>query len=288
MRTWLLSASGWTRCWADLWLKRGWEHSVTVNGALSLSTLTLVDGWAYLMPNTAAAWNAGCDELVRLGYARPTITAPDGAYRTLARQEYWKKFWSDRGQPLNAATVGTSGHGWATDVDIFNVGLWPHDVLERVFGKYGFTFNFSPEPWHMHHNGLAVAGLNITPIAEQEEVEEEDDMFKPKLIKRTEGTAEWSLCAPFLVGPDIQQGYIVTDSEATATAWARLYDRGIGNETKGNRAEYVEMQKQAREIRKQWLAAEPTPASTTGGATKADIQAAVLAAMKAAFAAAAK
>lgn len=139
---------------------------MAANGKLDPSTLTKVDGWAYLTHNAAAAWERGCDDIVALGYPRPTITVPDGAYRTMEGQQYWKAFWATRGLPNNAATPGYSGHGWATDVDIWNVAKFPHAVLVEVFGKYGFTFNVASESWHMHHNGMAVATLSATPITE--------------------------------------------------------------------------------------------------------------------------
>src|SRR5690606_23395235 len=91
------------------------------NGQLDTRTLTRVDGWALLAPATAASWAAACNEMVALGYPRPTITAPDGAYRDLAGQRYWKAYWTARGLPGNAATPGHSNHGWGTAVDLYNV-----------------------------------------------------------------------------------------------------------------------------------------------------------------------
>ena len=140
------------------------------NGRLDRSTLTQVDGWAYLEPTTARGWVAACDELVKLGHPRPTITKPDGAYRDYAGQVRMKTYWTAQGKPLNAATPGTSNHGWGTCVDIYENWRWPRAVLVAVMRKHGFVFDFSPEPWHAHRTGVnpadttTTAALNPTPI----------------------------------------------------------------------------------------------------------------------------
>jgi len=137
---------------------------MAANGRLDTASLTKVDGWAFLERRTANAWNAFCAEMVSLGYARPSITAPDGAYRPYDQQVYWKKYWTDRGLPGNAATPGYSIHGLGQCVDIWNVGQYPRAVIVRVAAKYGFTFNVKSELWHVQHNGMIVAGLPSTPI----------------------------------------------------------------------------------------------------------------------------
>ena len=152
---------------------------MAANGYLPLSSLTKVDGWAYLETNTAHAWVAVCDELVALGYPRPTITAPDGAYRTYAQQVYWKTYWTARGLPGNASTPGFSNHGLGTCVDVWDVYKWPRDVLTRVMNKHGFVNDVASEPWHWHRTSInpadSGAATRITPILE------EDDM--PIVIK---------------------------------------------------------------------------------------------------------
>lgn len=165
---------------------------MATNGRLELYTLTQVDGWAYLAPPTAASWNAACAEMVRIGYPRPAITAPDGAYRTFARQVYWKAYWTARGKPGNAATPGYSNHGWGTAVDIWNVTQFYRPDLLRVFASYGFTFNVPSELWHAKHDGSwpsALAGGDITPISPDRPVEpipEEEDEMKTIQIHYTE------------------------------------------------------------------------------------------------------
>lgn len=150
------------------------------NGRLDLSTLTLVDGWAYLEPATARAWIAACDELVALGYPRPTITKPDGAYRDYDAQVWMKAYWTAQGIPLNAATPGDSNHGFGTCVDIYENWRWPRAVLVKVMGKHGFVFDYPPELWHAHRtsinpadSGVTTASLDATKIEQ-----EEDDMSR--------------------------------------------------------------------------------------------------------------
>src|SRR5690606_31200673 len=147
------------------------------NGELDTRTLVRVDGWALLAPATAASWVAACDEMVALGYSRPTTTAPDGAYRDVAGQRYWKAYWTARGKPGNAAWPGTSNHGWGTAVDIWDVTKFYRPDLLRVFAKYGFTFDVPSELWHARHNGSWPANTTTastgagghTPIVKEEE-----------------------------------------------------------------------------------------------------------------------
>ena len=158
-------------------------------------------------------------------------------------------------------------------------------TLIGYVGHTGNAVNAQPAGSHDHHE-VRIGGVLVDPekyyAAEPATAgggapvdlnQEEDDMLKPKVIKRTEGTEEWSLCAPWLAKPGdkLQQGYIVTDNKDVATAWARLYDLGIGNETKGNRAEYIAMQGQAREIRKQYLADLTAAAKGNAAALAAEL-----------------
>lgn len=154
------------------------------NGRLDRSTLTQVDGWAYLANATAVAWVGFCNEIEAMGYPRPTITAPDGAYRDIQQQHYWKAYWTGRGKPGNAATPGWSNHGWGKCVDIFNVYRYPRHIIVPVAAKWGFTFNVPSELWHMQHNGIMPAALPVTPI---EEEEKEEDEMKPIILTNSKG-----------------------------------------------------------------------------------------------------
>lgn len=128
---------------------------------------------------------------------------------------------------------------------------------------------------HLHfelwHNGAridpapymtATAGGG-TPISTKENT-------MPAVIKRTEGTPEWSLVHPALVGPsDLERGYIVTSDPIRGKWWARLYDDGAGNEQGFERADYIEMQANARKDHEAWAGSSSTP----GGPSAADVAA---------------
>lgn len=164
---------------------------MALNGQLDRASLSLVDGWAYLESNTARAWNAACAHMVRLGYQRPTITAPDGAYRDLAGQVYWKNYWTALGKPYNAATPGFSPHGLGKAVDIYKVYEFPRDTLRAVFAQYGFSFNVASEAWHCTHNGLTIASTVGTQISTS--TPEDHDMY---IITDTNANG-----GKYLVGP---------------------------------------------------------------------------------------
>jgi hypothetical protein len=163
---------------------------MAANGYLDLVTLTKVDGWAYLETNTANAWVAACDELVSLGYPRPTISAPDGAYRTYAQQQYWATYWANQGKPGNASTPGYSNHGFGTCVDVWNATIWPQDVLRSTLAKHGFAHDFAPEVWHFHHTTtnpadnshtiIAAASIPTLPI---QTITKDTEMAEPIIIK---------------------------------------------------------------------------------------------------------
>ena len=85
-------------------------------------------------------------------------------------------------------------------------------------------------------------------------VQEDDDM-NPKVFKRTEGAAEWSLIAPWLDGPsELEQGYLVTADPERGLAWERMYAGGAKKGNNVNRAGYVAAQDEARVLRAQWVA----------------------------------
>ena len=88
--------------------------------------------------------------------------------------------------------------------------------------------------------------------------EEEDDM-KPIVFKRTEGTPEWSLIAPWLAGAsDLEQGYRVTTDPEKGLAWERMYANGSGTGNNVNRAGYTTAQSEARANRAAWVADKTT------------------------------
>lgn len=160
------------------------------NGRLDTASLTKVDGWAFLEARAAVAWVAGCDKMVRLGFKRPTITAPDGAYRTLERQLYWKKFWSERGLPGNAAWPGWSNHGFGTAVDIWDVWKWPQVTFRSVFREFGFVFDVPSEAWHMRHNGMYVNPDTMLAGGTGTQIEIEDTLSAAEVNQITNAIAD--------------------------------------------------------------------------------------------------
>lgn len=51
------------------------------------------------------------------------ITSSADAYRTYDQQVSCKASWTARGKPKNAATPGTSNHGWGMAVDVGGTGV---------------------------------------------------------------------------------------------------------------------------------------------------------------------
>jgi len=81
----------------------------------------------------------------------------------------------------------------------------------------------------------------------------------PAVIKRTEGTPEWSLIWPSLVGPStLERGYAVTTDPKRARWWERFYELGYGTADGFGRDEYVEAQAMARLDHAAWVAGQPT------------------------------
>lgn len=82
-----------------------------------------------------------------------------------------------------------------------------------------------------------------------------------KLIKRGEGSPEWSLFHPSLRGlTDLERGYIVTTDESLARGWARTWGTGFGQEKAEPRDVYVEMQAAARASYDAYVRGIPAPA----------------------------
>jgi len=193
------------------------------------------------------------------------ITPPNGAYRDLAAQKYM--FENPLG-PVPIAPPGFSSHGDGRAVDISNFNQ-VYNWLRNHAHEFGFTQQFSTEPWHWKHNGTSSAGGG-TEITSKKE----NDM--PAVIKRTEGTPEWSLIWPPLAGvDDLQKGYVVTNDPERAKWWTRFYELGAGTEDKFTRDEYIAAQKYARLDHEAWLrgqvagGAQQLTVTMTGTATPA-------------------
>lgn len=121
------------------------------NGQIPDSELRPIAGSGRLVPPAAAAWNAMAAHIY---HETGLKIAPNGSlssYRTYQQQVYMKSVYGS-----NAATPGTSNHGWGLAVDTDD---------SYYVNKYGAPFGFqkawsdaSWEPWHMkyasgHYNG---------------------------------------------------------------------------------------------------------------------------------------
>src|SRR3954447_12301860 len=87
------------------------------NGRLPASALAAVPGGRLAKGAPADSWNALCFEWRKRTGVTPMPNGPDSTYRSYARQVYWKRYWCSQGKCGNAATPGTSNHGWGRAVD---------------------------------------------------------------------------------------------------------------------------------------------------------------------------
>lgn len=107
----------------------------------------------YLKPDAAASMLALMKE-----YTRQTggHLHPNEGYRTYAGQVYWKNYWTSQGKPGNAATPGTSNHGWGQAVD-FNLTSAQSSWLAANAPRYGYARS-SSESWHYDYTGGGSGG----------------------------------------------------------------------------------------------------------------------------------
>ena len=90
----------------------------------------------------------------------------DEGYRDFATQVYWKDYWTSRGEPGNAATPGTSNHGWGTAVDFVisdvTSGSSKRAWLLNHAGNYGYA-PLASEAWHWNFSGTFAGGTPTAP-----------------------------------------------------------------------------------------------------------------------------
>jgi hypothetical protein len=221
-------------------------------GYLTPSELTTVQGSMQLANSTARAWETMKAAAAKEGVTL-TIAAPGGAYRshalTLAMRANPKAYNVTPGITPSL----TSQHMEGICVDVAQGLAW----VKRNGARFGFTFPLSGDPNHARHDGTTAAGTGH-PINTKE-------TNMPAVIKRTTGTAEWSLIWPPLRGPsDLERGYIVTTDPTRAKWWTRFYELGQGSEDKFERTDYIEAQENARLDHEAWLAGQTVaPAAQT-------------------------
>ena len=221
----------------------------------------------YLRPETLALLE---DASERAG--RPLkLTGSRSAWRSYAEQlALWVAYQNGTGNLASHPDTGTRPHMRGAAFDLSSTSASTQAACRAV----GLIREPS-ESWHWNHPDWASmpviktlpAGTGSKPFPNRAK---DDDMnLRPVVAMRTEGSPEWSLCAPWLAKPgdEKQQGYIVTTDPARGRAWARMYDSGFGHETRVVRDEYVDIQEAARELREQWLAALAlAPTGTPAGA----------------------
>jgi len=106
----------------------------------------------YLAKDAAAAWNT-----MRMFSKRRLKVdlypgGPDSAYRTVARQQYWRNWWCAQGSCGNAAVVGTSNHGNGEAIDLPTRTM--RFAIDRVGERFGYAKKWSDgaqEWWHIKY-----------------------------------------------------------------------------------------------------------------------------------------
>lgn len=126
------------------------------NGSLPASQLSPVAGGGQLTHAAAAAWNALAQRVYRETGVKIAPNGPLSTYRTYQQQVYMKGVYGS-----NAATPGTSNHGWALAVDTDD-----HDLVNRYGAPFGFQKAWSDaswEPWHFKYAAGHYSGKNPGP-----------------------------------------------------------------------------------------------------------------------------
>jgi hypothetical protein len=121
------------------------------NGRLPASSLARIPGSGpyggpKLRKDVARAYNAMHNEaMVRWGISMALHEGAVGqSYRSYDRQVLAKKIYGS-----NAATPGTSNHGWGINVDLeTRQQRW---VIDKIGRKYGFSKSWSDASWEWWH-----------------------------------------------------------------------------------------------------------------------------------------
>jgi len=131
------------------------------NGIFNGSNTAGVPG-GRLWPEAATTWLAMRDAYVAQGghSAEFAPGGPESSARTFAQQVELKALWVRQGRPQNAATPGTSNHGWAIAVDC------PSSRAQSWLMTHGPNYGWSHdegalvgEPWHFRYVGASPATL---------------------------------------------------------------------------------------------------------------------------------
>lgn len=235
------------------WLKN-WRISATWAQHLAWGSLGGID-WATPYGTRILAPSAGTLRFTILGDGSSdvSVTRPDGTSTHF----------------LHARVEGSSGDAVKLNQDI--------GYTDGRRGVYGAGPSTGP---HVHVHDYTANGVRVPPFStigssvagggtEIASKRKESDM--PKVIKRTTGTAEWSLVHYTLQGPsDLERGYLVTSNVERAKWWARFYGLGLGSEDEYERDEYIAAQASARLDNAAWVASQPEAAIITAEPTIID------------------
>ena len=111
-----------------------------------------------LRKDAAARWNSMNYARRKRGLSTILPNGSQSSYRTFAGQVAMKAMWTRAGRPQNAATPGTSNHGWGLAVDANN----PAGV-NASGAPYGWQKKWSDAPWEPWHFKWAGFGKVIRP-----------------------------------------------------------------------------------------------------------------------------
>ena len=140
------------------------------NGGIPASALRPIAGGGQLIPAAAAAWNAMANHIYEQTGQKIAPKGPYSSYRTYAMQVEMKRIYGS-----NAATPGTSNHGWGLAVDT----AWDA-LINRYGARFGWQKAWSDaswEPWHFTYREGHYSGPDPGP----------DYTSKPKWWKKIKG-----------------------------------------------------------------------------------------------------
>jgi hypothetical protein len=132
--------------------------SIVRNGVFPPGSLQSIPGGFLAKGEVAESWLAMFAAARRDGITLKPA-GPDSSARSFDRQVFWRNFWCSRGQCFRAAIPGTSNHGWARAVDVWDANQisdrnW--QWLNENARQYGWSNAEGAgvgEPWHWVYVG---------------------------------------------------------------------------------------------------------------------------------------